>query len=214
VNLMIRNLSTGDAEDAGKVLAASMMVEPGYVSILPDVDQRYRILVPLITGTVREAMEHDAAFGAFDGENLVGVSLWMPPGVYPPPPEKPEPSNTPPELPAYLRELDPEALMGLIIFDDRCMEHFPDEPAWYLMYLGVDPSAQGIGVGSTLLRESMDRVLEREGAPIYLETGTERNVRFYEHFGFGVREANLQLAPGPARHWTMMRPAPVPVTTE
>lgn len=187
-----------------------MMTEPGYVSVLPDADLRHSVLIPLITSSVREAASHDAAFGAFDGDRLLGASLWLPPGVYPPPPEPENP--TPPQLPPYLQELDPNTLMSLVIYDDRCMSHFPDEPAWYLMYLGVDPAAQGNGVGSTLLDDSLERVLEREAMPVYLETGTERNVRFYERFNFDIREAEVQLVPGSTRHWTMLRPAPVPST--
>lgn len=203
----VRQLREEDIDDAARVLAASMMAEPGYVAIMPDAGLRHRILVPLITGTTREAMEQNAAFGAFTDGRLAGVSLWLPPGLYPPPPQ-PE-DSTPEQLPSYLEELDPDMLFNLVIYDDRCMAHFPDEPAWYLMYLGTDPEVQGKGIGSELLRCSLDQVMERETAPAYLETGTERNVRFYERFGFRVREAGLQLAPGSTPHWTMLRHDPV-----
>jgi ribosomal protein S18 acetylase RimI-like enzyme len=209
MNLFIRKLTFDEAAEAGRILAASMMIEPGYVAVLPDEAVRQRILVSLVTDSVHEAMAHDAAFGAFDGDRLVGASLWLPPGVYPPPPL---PDNAgPPPLPPYLQDLDEQVVRGLIVYDESCVRHFPDEPAWYLMYLGVDPAAQGNGIGSMLLRESLDHVLERDGSPVYLETGTERNVRFYERFGFQVRESGVQLVPGPTRHWTMLRPVPARV---
>jgi GNAT superfamily N-acetyltransferase len=196
---------------AGRILAASMMVEPGYVAVLPDDELRMDILVPLITDSAREAIAHDAAFGLFEENRLLGASLWLPPGTYPPPP-RPE-SAGPPQHPPYLQDLDPDILAGLIFYDERCVEHFPDEPAWYLMYLGVDPAGQGKGVGSALLKHSIDEVINRQPAPLYLETGTERNVRFYERFGFEVREAGVQLAPGDTRHWTMRRPTAVSVSS-
>lgn len=210
-NRIIRKLTNSDASAAGRVLGASMMIEPGYVAVLPDDDVRKKVLVPLITDSAREAIAHDAAFGLFEAKRLLGAALWLPPGTYPPPP-RPE-SAGPPQYPPYLRDLDPDHLAGLIVYDERCVEHFPDEPAWYLMYLGVDPAGQGMGVGSTLLRASINAVTSRQPAPLYLETGTERNVRFYERFGFRVREADVQLVPGETRHWTMLRPASVSAAT-
>jgi ribosomal protein S18 acetylase RimI-like enzyme len=117
------------------------------------------------------------------------------------------PPRLSPPLPPYLRELDDKVLQGLIAYDENCVRHFPGIPVWYLMYLGVDPAVQGNGTGSAILGESLRSLMEREVAPAYLETGTERNVRFYERFGFKVREADVQLVPGAVRHWTMMRPA-------
>jgi ribosomal protein S18 acetylase RimI-like enzyme len=211
MNLMIRKLMSEDAPDAGRVVGASMMVEPGYVSVLPDEALRTRILGRLVTDAARDAISYGTAFGAFDGDRLVGASLWLPPGVYPPPPLPEGIGDS--HLPPYLRELDDDVLTGLITYDENCVRHFPDEPAWYLMYLGVDPTLQGGGIGSALLRESLDQVMQEAHLPVYLETGTAQNVRFYERFGFEIREAEVQLAPGLARHWTMLRPARTPVAT-
>ncbi|MDQ3657826.1 MAG: GNAT family N-acetyltransferase, partial [Chloroflexota bacterium] len=96
---------------------------------------------------------------------------------------------------------------------------FPKEPCWYLAALGVDPERQGQGIGSRLMETALaeiDRSPETAGAAArgaatrgaaYLETGEEINVRFYERFGFKVRESALQLAPAPGpTHWTMWRP--------
>lgn len=203
----IRALSESDAEEAGHVLAESMMIEPGYVVVLPGDELRRRVLVPLLTDTVRESISCHAAFGTYRDGHLAGVSLWSPPGAYPP--QRPD-TLPAPHLPPYLRNLDEGVLRDLMMYDESCVKHFPDEPAWYLMYLGVLPGQQGGGIGSALLQESLRLVLEREEAPIYLETGTERNVRFYERFGFEVREAGVQLVPGETRHWTMLRPARTP----
>lgn len=204
VDRIIRKLTIADTADAGSVVAASMMVEPGYAAVMTDAETRRRTLLPLVTDAAREAIAHDTAFGAFDGDRLIGASLWLPPGAYPPPPLPP---GMAPPLPPYLRKLDDDILQGLIAYDENCVRHFPGTPAWYLMYLGVDPAAQGNGTGRAILRESLRSLMDRQVAPAYLETGTERNVRFYERFGFEVREAGVQLVPGGTRHWTMMRPS-------
>jgi ABC-type Mn2+/Zn2+ transport system permease subunit len=52
MNLFVRKLTFEDAAEAGRVLVASMMIEPGYVAVLPDEALRQRILVSLITDSV------------------------------------------------------------------------------------------------------------------------------------------------------------------
>jgi predicted N-acetyltransferase YhbS len=58
---------------------------------------------------------------------------------------------------------------------------------WHLGPVGVLPSHQGKGIGTALLKrfcKEVDACL----APAYLETDTDKNVRFYERFGFQVVE--------------------------
>ena len=54
----------------------------------------------------------------------------------------------------------------------------------YLYALGVIPEKQGNGLGSLLVRSMQDNL--PSNIPIYLETESERNVRFYERLGFEV----------------------------
>ena len=58
---------------------------------------------------------------------------------------------------------------------------------WHLGPVGVLPSHQGKGIGTKLLNrfcKEVDACL----APAYLETDTDKNVQFYERFGFDVVE--------------------------
>jgi ribosomal protein S18 acetylase RimI-like enzyme len=89
-------------------------------------------------------------------------------------------------------------------FESNAEAHFPSEPVWYLQALGIAPEAQGQGIGSKLIQPMLDLTDARQET-CYLETGTDRNVRFYERFGFEVREAGVQLAPHGPTHWTMIR---------
>jgi ribosomal protein S18 acetylase RimI-like enzyme len=61
----------------------------------------------------------------------------------------------------------------------------PDEPLWYLDQIGVDPARQGEGIGGALIEVGLERARE-DGLPAFLETGVERNVGYYERFGFRV----------------------------
>lgn len=85
---------------------------------------------------------------------------------------------------------EPDAvLLGQVIqlHGDRIdrLDHspFPAE-AWRLETLGVDPSRQGPGIASSLLRVSLDEVTRRGGTLVMLETSDVRNVRLYERHGF------------------------------
>jgi len=60
--------------------------------------------------------------------------------------------------------------------------HTPDD-VWYLDVLGVDPSKQGTGIGSALIRFGLERAASN-GVDAFLETAVEANVAYYERFGF------------------------------
>lgn len=55
----------------------------------------------------------------------------------------------------------------------------------YLWFIGVDPGAQGRGIGSVLLQEIID-YSNNNNRPVYLETSTVKNLPWYEKFGFEV----------------------------
>jgi ribosomal protein S18 acetylase RimI-like enzyme len=55
----------------------------------------------------------------------------------------------------------------------------------YLQVIGVAGEFQGKGFGKLVLQALIEKS-EEEKIPIYLETETENNVRWYERFGFSV----------------------------
>jgi ribosomal protein S18 acetylase RimI-like enzyme len=65
----------------------------------------------------------------------------------------------------------------------------------------VKPSAQGLGVGSALLKATL-APLDAARTIAFLETSTERNVALYARFGF--EQTGLIELPG-LRMWAMMR---------
>ena len=73
---------------------------------------------------------------------------------------------------------------------------------WYLLALGVDPGAQGTGVGSALIEKGAVQAAEA-GLPCYLETMTESNVDYYTKRSFEV-VADFEVPSGP-RTWAMVR---------
>lgn len=64
-------------------------------------------------------------------------------------------------------------------------QHHPDEPVWYLPLIAVDPTHQGKGIGSALVKAALKRI-DEEGLPAYLESSNPRNISLYERHGFAV----------------------------
>ena len=81
--------------------------------------------------------------------------------------------------------------------------HPLERPHAYLWFLGVRPEAQGMGVGSRLLRAGLAKV-DAQGLPAYLESSSPANVPLYQRHGFEVmREFRARPDAPPA--WAMWR---------
>jgi ribosomal protein S18 acetylase RimI-like enzyme len=77
---------------------------------------------------------------------------------------------------------------------------------YYVRDVGVLPSRQGQGLGSALLRPTLERC-DREGLRAYLEASSERSAALYERLGFRVTR-ELRIGGSPPL-WLMLR-APRP----
>ena len=102
---------------------------------------------------------------------------------------------------AFAHELTRE---DTTLFDVPHEALHPKEPYhYYLFAIGVDPSLQGGGRGSRLIRANLDRC-DAEGVPAYLENSKEQNLPFYERHGFRVIERHDMPNDGPSV-WRMWR---------
>ena len=68
---------------------------------------------------------------------------------------------------------------------EKFLIYHPQEPHWYMPFMGVEPSFQGQGIGSAILKHSLQEC-DRTQHLAYLEASSERNVSFYERHGFRV----------------------------
>ncbi len=136
------------------------------------------------------AFDHGTVHGL---EDSLAVALWLPPGVGP----------------------DETTVMGLmsestedqILHDihgvfEQMGELHPSTDHWYLPLIGVDPVAQGRGLGSALLRHALE-TCDRDGLPAYLEATSPRNRDLYECHGFNVVGV-IQAGSSP-QLWAMLR---------
>lgn len=183
-------------QNAVEVVAEALMIEPGFAYILPEESVRRRAMRVIIDSMCVFAMNKGKVLAALDGDAVLGAAMLVAPGNYPPTSSSDESEN-------FLGFLTDHQLQQLHVFDQNAQRNFPNQPCWYLEALGVHPGSQGSGIGTGLMRY----VIEITGnAPCYLETGSPKNVSFYERVGFAVMNSAAQLTPenGPT-HWTMLR---------
>ena len=103
-----------------------------------------------------------------------GAAMWLGPGV--------EPDV---EMLQHLLEQNAPADRQdemMAVFEQMGGYH-PHEPHWYLPLIGVDPTQQGRGLGTALLRHAVGQ-FDAEGLPAYLESSNPRNISLYRRLGF------------------------------
>jgi GNAT superfamily N-acetyltransferase len=136
-------------------------------------------------------LTHMGGLGRADGVGFVtsdgcAASLWLPPGA------GPDLESLGPALSELVLPEEAPEVMG-----EMAARH-PEEPHWYLPFIGVDPGAQGRGLGSALLAQSL-ALVDADHLPAYLESTNPRNVPLYERFGFRVI-GEIQAGSSPPMH--------------
>jgi ribosomal protein S18 acetylase RimI-like enzyme len=129
------------------------------------------------------SFEHGTAYVSDD---FCGVALWLPPGVHP---------NGEALEKVFRDTAAPAHLDDLLGTFEKMEQLHPDEPHWYLPMIGVEPNAQGRGLGGALMRHVVARC-DEEGALAYLESSNPRNISLYERHGFEVK-GRIEVGAGP-----------------
>jgi ribosomal protein S18 acetylase RimI-like enzyme len=84
------------------------------------------------------------------------------------------------------------------------------EPHYYVRDIGVHPDTQGRGLGSALMRPTLDRC-DREGVPAYIEASSERSAALYARLGFQLIE-ELRVWGSPPLRLMLRPPRPLEAT--
>jgi ribosomal protein S18 acetylase RimI-like enzyme len=183
-------------------LARAFHNDPMWTCILPDDETRPQLLRPMWEALIRFAAIYGDTYTTTGGE---GASCWVAPEngkmtVW-------KMIRTGFGLPRSMMRMPKEArerFFGMMRFLDAQHKRLMTGPHWYLWVLGVDPEAQGRGIGGALIRPTLERA-EANGAACYLETQTESNVAFYRKRGFDILlEAREPVGDLPI--WFMARP--------
>ncbi len=169
----IRAAADSDQEDLIAVLTLAFSTDPMARWSFADPAKYLEIFPTLAKAFGGEAFAKGTAYFA---DGYAGAALWLPPGIGP----------------------DEETMIGLVektapeeikndmfsVFEQMDKFH-PKEPHWYLPMIGVDPSQQGNGVGSGLMKHALE-VCDRDHLIAYLESSNPRNISLYERHGFEV----------------------------
>jgi GNAT superfamily N-acetyltransferase len=186
----VRQAAPGDAKPLAAPLARAFYDDPVTVWANPSERNRRRRTERFFLGRMRALLPHELSWITRDGH---GAAIWAPPDAW-----QMGLRELLHDLPAFMSPRTPMVLRAMHEVERR----HPTKPHYYLAILGVDPPAQGEGLGSALLQPMLRRC-DEETVGAYLETGTERNVRFYSRHGFRVTD-EVQLTKGPPM-WLMWR---------
>lgn len=186
----VRLASPGDARSLAAPLARAFHDDPVTIWANPREHNRIRRIERFFIGRMNALLPHELSFVCEDG---AGAAIWSPPDAW-----QMGLRELLHDLPAFLSLHTPIVLRGMHEVEKR----HPKSPHYYLSILGVDPPRQGEGLGTALLAPMLRRC-DQEGVGAYLETGTERNVRFYSRHGFRVVD-EIPLPKGPCM-WLMWR---------
>jgi GNAT superfamily N-acetyltransferase len=172
-----------DTDGVFDTLLAAFADDPVVRWTFPDLEV-YRAHFPAFA----RAFAGDAvpAGAAYVTEDLTGAALWFPPETGP---------DEEAMAAIFMETTGADQQTDIFALMEQMGEYHPHEPHWYLPLIGVDPSKQGNGYGSALLRASLARC-DAEGMPAYLEATSVRNVPLYERHGF-VRLGTIQAGSSP-----------------
>lgn len=170
---VIRSATADEMPRTVATIVAAFVADPPARFAWPSAHE-YLEAMPVATRKfVGSCFEHGTAYVAAD---FSGAALWLPPGV--------EPDGE--TLEKVFRETARrEHLDDLLATFEKMGQSHPREPHWYLPQIGVDPNAQGRGVGDALMRHALARC-DREQTLAYLEASKPDNVPFYQRHGFEV----------------------------
>lgn len=70
----------------------------------------------------------------------------------------------------------------------------PSEPHWYFNFVATDPSLQGKGYGSEIMKRACE-LADEQSVDCYLETAGEPHKRFYEKHGFELTGTEVLKSP-------------------
>jgi len=171
-NVQISLMETSDIREAVKVLSIAMLNAELHVAVLQgssenerrEIERMFFELFTQLPGIV---------FLEKEKQNIIGVMRMKSCAGY-------KPVDNP-EDPKDESDID----WRKSVWHTEWARHEPSNQHWHLGPIGVLPDYQGLGIG-TMLMERFCKEVDACMAEAYLETDVDKNVHFYEKFGFKV----------------------------
>lgn len=172
-SIEIRSATSDEIPRAVAAIVAAFLTDPPARFAWPS-PHDYLLAMPVATGEFAgSSFQHGTAYVSVD---FCGAALWLPPGVEP---------NGQALAKVFHDTAKPEHMGDLLATFEKMEEAHPREAHWYLPQIGVDPNAQGKGIGAALMRHALARC-DEERSLAYLEASKPQNIPFYRRHGFEV----------------------------
>lgn len=171
-NFYISFMENSDVKESAKVLSIAMLNNPLHVAVFQgnsenerlEIEKMFYELLIKLPGIVFLAKEQQKIVGVMRMKSCEGSTATD------------DPKDSKDENDIGWRKS---------VWHTEWARHEPLSQHWHLGPIGVLPSHQGLGIGSILMErfcKEVDACLTKA----YLETDLDKNVRFYEKFGFKV----------------------------
>lgn len=178
-----RRATRADVDAVAAVLARSFDEDPVFRHLFRTDGRRAAALGRLFRRVTLEALPHGEVHVTAHGDAAAVC--------YPPSAPRDSLLGTLRLVPALASAGGWRRLPGVLRTLSSIDEHHPQEPHYYLLFMGVLPERQGRGIGRALI-EDLLRGPAATGMPAYLEATSPDNARLYERLGFRtVRELPL-----------------------
>ena len=199
----IIKLDKAQIKAAGEVLGRALKDDPVSVYDIPDKEKRHAVMKHVFQMTSCLGVKYGETHAT--SHNFEGIAVWIP---YINKKFK-EIINIGCLLKAKVYKLGREAgkrIKPIEEHNTKVHREFAPGNHWYLQTLGVEPAHQGKGYGSLLMEYMLDKIDNTNPLPVFLETSTEINVKFYKRFGFEVVKEET-IPNTDVKQWYLLRDA-------
>ena len=176
VDTGIRRAGAADRTAVAATVAAGFFIDPVTQWLLPDVEHRRKVILPMFEVYIDAYLPHGETFLTADGNR---AAVWLPPEAQLLAAEQEQ---------AFVHAV--AALVGpgvdrLFQLEEAFAEHHPAEPLYYCKFLSTVPAFQGRGIGSAFLWDMLQRA-DADELPAYHEATSPRNRALYERHGMSA----------------------------
>lgn len=177
------------------VITLAFSTDPVARWVYPNSQQYLQYFANFVRLFGGKAFEMGSAYYTGD---FSAASLWLPPDVEP---------DSAGLISLFESTVSEEIRNDLYSIFEEMANFHPLEPHWYLPMIGTDPTHQGKGYGTSLLKHVLE-ICDRDEKPAYLESSNPRNISLYERFGFEVI-GRIQVGSSPPLFPMLRRPREV-----